>query len=277
MDCIKWADKYTIDCRLKYNSLATQNNYISQVKSFLYHFEKAYREPKEIPTEEIKKWLLEKESPNTRNHRLCSIKSFYELTVKMPVKIDKIPFAKKEEKLPIPLSEIETKALFNACTNLKHKAILSLLFGCGLRVGDVINLRPHNIDRANDVIHIIGGKGGKDRIVPLGEKILALMEEYYKLYRPKSGYMFDGQFGGQYSQRSINLFIKEIGRKAGIKKHLHSHLGRHSYASQLYSSGTDLAKIGTILGHKSEKTTRIYAKTTSYIISKINSPINSYI
>jgi site-specific recombinase XerD len=89
--------------------------------------------------------------------------------------------------------------------------------------------------------------------------------------------MFDGQFGGQYSERSINLFIKEVGKKAGIKKHLHSHLGRHSYASQLYSTGTDLSKIGTILGHKSEKTTRIYAKTTASIISNISSPINDFI
>lgn len=276
MDCRKWIDRYSIDCRLKYNSLATQNNYISQVTSFCYRFVN-YREPKEIPTSEIKLWLLEKESPNTRNHRLCSIKSFYELTVKMPVKLGRIPFAKKEEKLPIPLSEDETKRLFSACTNIKHKAILALLFGCGLRIGDVINLRPGNIDASSDVIRIVGGKGGKDRVVPLGERILSLLRNYYKEYKPKSGYMFDGQFGGQYSQRSVNLFIKEIGRRAGIKKHLHSHLGRHSYASQLYSNGTDLAKIGTILGHKSDKTTRIYAKTTPCIISKISSPINSFI
>lgn len=146
-----------------------------------------------------------------------------------------------------------------------------------MRVSDVLNLRPENIDRFNNVIHIIGGKGGKDRITPLGDKILKVLEDYYKEYRPKSGYMFDGQFGGAYSQRSINLFIKEIGKKAGITKRLHSHLGRHSYASQLYSTGTDLSKIGTILGHKSDKTTRIYAKTTPSIISNIQSPINNFI
>jgi site-specific recombinase XerD len=99
MLCRKWIDLYSIDCKLKYNSLATQKNYISQVSSFLFQFEKRYREPKEIPTNEIKLWLLEKESPNTRNHRLCAVKSFYQLTVKMPIKLDKIPFAKKEENL----------------------------------------------------------------------------------------------------------------------------------------------------------------------------------
>lgn len=266
-----------MDCDLKYNSPATRKNYKSQVTSFLYHFEKRYREPKEISTSEIKLWLLEVQSPNTRNHRLCAVKSFYQLTVGMPVKIDNIPFAKKEEKLPIPLSAEETKKLFDACTNLKHKAILCLLFGCGFRVSDVINLRPQNIDRSSDVIHIIGGKGDKDRTTPLGEKILKVLEDYYKEYRPKSGYMFDGQFGGQYSQRSVNLFIKEIGRKAGVKKHLHSHLGRHSYASQLYETGTDLSRIQNILGHKSERTTRIYTKVTSSSISKIQSPIANFL
>ena len=271
-----WIDKYSIDCKLKYNSVLTQKNYISQVTSFCFKF-KNEEEPKAIPTEKIKLWLLEIKSPNSRNHRLCAIKSFYDLTVGMPIKIDKIPFAKKEEKLPIPLSSEETKALFKACENLKHKAILCLLFGCGLRISEVINLKPQNIDRSSDVIRIVGGKGAKDRITPLGANILKVLEDYYKEYKPKSGYMFDGQFGGQYSQRSVNLFIKGIGKKAGIKKHLHSHLGRHSYASQLFETGTDLARIQTILGHKSEKTTRIYAKITSCAISKINSPINDFI
>ena len=80
MDCRKWSDKYSTDCDLKYNSPKTRKNYKSQVNSFLYRFVN-YREPKEVPTDEIKLWLLEKESPNTRNHRLCAIKSFYFLTV----------------------------------------------------------------------------------------------------------------------------------------------------------------------------------------------------
>lgn len=81
MDCRKWIEKYSIDCKLKYNSINTQTNYISQVTTFLYRFTKFYREPKEIPTEQIKLWILEKESPNTRNHRLCAIKSFYQMSV----------------------------------------------------------------------------------------------------------------------------------------------------------------------------------------------------
>ena len=85
MDCRKWIERYSIDCRLKYNSVNTQDNYISQVRTFLFYFEKMYREPKEIPTERIKLWILSKDSINTRNHRLCAVKSFYEITVGMPV------------------------------------------------------------------------------------------------------------------------------------------------------------------------------------------------
>ena len=103
MDILKWSDKYSIDCRLKYNSTATQDNYISQVKSFLFRF-KDELEPKAISNDKIKAWLLEAKTINTRKHRLCAVKSFYELTVIMPNKVDKIPYPRSEKKLPIVLS-----------------------------------------------------------------------------------------------------------------------------------------------------------------------------
>jgi len=145
MDCRKWIERYSIDCRLKYSSLATQKNYISCVATFLYYF-KNEREPKEIPTQSIKEWLL-RFGINTRNHKLCAIKSFYELTVGMPVKIDKIPYAKKSKSLPIVLSVDEIQKMFSVCENLKHKVILALLYSCGLRVSELINLKWQHIDR----------------------------------------------------------------------------------------------------------------------------------
>ena len=106
MDCRKWVDKYSIDCKLKYNSEATRSNYISCVGIFLNHFNK-YREPKEIPTIEIKEWLLLAKTINTRKHRLCSVKSFYELTVGMPNKIDKIPYPKSVFCLTLALNDYD--------------------------------------------------------------------------------------------------------------------------------------------------------------------------
>lgn len=122
MDIRKWSDKYSIDCRLKYNSVSTQENYISQVKSFLYKF-KDEIEPKSISNDKIKEWLLEAKTINTRKHRLCALNSFYNLTVRMPDKVGKIPYPKSDKKLPIVLSQDEIQKMFNACENLKHKTI----------------------------------------------------------------------------------------------------------------------------------------------------------
>lgn len=272
-----WNERYSIDCRLKYPSAATQKNYMSQVSSFLSKFDH-YREPKEVPTEEIKEWLLSAECTNTRNHRLCAVKSFYQITVGMPNKIDKIPYSRKAQKLPMPLGIDEIERLVDACENKKHLAIISLLFGCGMRVGEVLNLKPEQIDRSRMVIHVINGKGAKDRFVPLDEFVLQNLEDYFREYRPEI-WMFNGQFSTkenptQYTMSSINQFLKQISEKAGLKKRIHSHLGRHSYATNLVENGIDLGLIQNILGHKNQKTTLMYAKISSARISQIKSPLS---
>ena len=266
MDFTRWHNRYCIDSRLKYPSIKTQENYQCSVGTYLKFFiDKP--DPQHISNLEIKEWLLTFDSINTRNHKLCAIKSFYQLTVGMPLKLDKIPFSKKEQKLPQPLSEQEVKLLFDNCDNIKHKTILSLLFFCGLRVGEVIGLRPEHIDRSNMVIRVISGKGRKDRQAPMSELVLKLLERYYREYRPKV-FMFNGQLKDQYSERSINEFMKTIGKKAGIKKNLHSHLGRHSCFSQMLSNGIDMAIIQSVAGHNKIETTRIYAKVTSSLINR---------
>jgi len=276
MDFRKWIERYSVDCRLKYPSKSTQDNYTSGVTLFLTHF-KNEEEPKAISTDKIKQWLLSCKNENSRNHKLCAVKSFYQLTVGMPAKIDKIPYSRKAQNLPMPLSLEEIKLLIDNCENKKHKTIIYLLFGCGMRVSEVLNLMPQHIDRARKVIHVVNGKGLKDRFVPLDDCVLKTLEDYWREYRPVK-YMFNGQFSTkeaptQYTDRSINQFIKDIGLKAGLTKRLYSHLGRHSYASLLVENGTDLGIIQNILGHKRQSTTLIYAKITSATVNKISSPL----
>lgn len=277
MDIKKWIDRYSTDCRLKYPSVATQKNYISQVTTFLYKFNH-YREPKEVPTQEIKEWLLSAECSNSRNHRLCAVKSFYKITVGMKDKLGKVPYSRKAQKLPMPLGIDEIEMLVDACENKKHLAIISLLFGCGMRVGEVLNLKPEQIDRSRMVIHVINGKGAKDRFVPLDDVVLENLEDYWKEYKPKC-WMFNGQFSTseiptQYTQRSVNQFLKQISEKAGITKRMHSHLGRHSYATNQVENGIDLGIIQNILGHKNQKVTLMYAKISSARISQVKSPMS---
>jgi site-specific recombinase XerD len=273
MNTKKWIEKYSIDCRLKYNSINTQENYISQVKSFLYYFTNDFREPKEIPTGRIKLWLLDVKSPNTRNHRLCAVKSFYQLTVKMPMKIDKIPFTKKDKQLPIVLSVEEIQRMFDVCDNSKHRVILSTLYSCGLRVSELINLKWANIDRSRMIINVIAGKGNKDRQVVLSPQLIPILEDYYREYKSKE-YVLNGQFKLQYSSRSVLQVVKQLAVKVGIGKRVYSHLIRHCTMTHLLEQGTDLGVLQKLCGHNNPRTTLIYTHISHNLISKINSPLN---
>jgi integrase/recombinase XerD len=276
MNPTNWLNRYCVDSKLKYPSIKTQENYQSSVKLFLYDF--SYCEtPSHIKTDDIKKWLLKFDTINTRNHKLCAIKSFYEITVGMPLKLDKIPFSKKDKKLPIVLSVDEIQRMFNVCENKKHKVILALLYSCGLRVSELINLKWSHIDRSRRIINIIQAKGKKDRQVGLPSHIIPLLESYYFEYKTKE-YVLNGQFPNKelrYSERSVNEVLKHLGEKASIKKRIYAHLIRHCYATHLVENGTDINLIQRLLGHGSAKTTNIYLHISDNHISKINSPVNA--
>lgn len=272
MDFRRWHEKYSIDCRLKYPSIRTQENYSCSVGSFLKYFENEV-EPKSIPVESIKKWLLNFQTINTRNHKLCAIKSFYEITVGMPLKLDKIPFSKKDKRLPIVLSVDEIQRMFDVCENKKHKVILALLYSCSLRVSELINLKWSNIDRGRMVINIIQAKGNKDRQVGLNESLIKLLTDYWNEYKSKE-YVLNGQFGLQYSDRSVGEVVKQLAKKAGIdNKRVYTHLMRHTSATHMVESGVDINLIQKLLGHSNVKTTNVYLHISHNHISKIQSPL----
>lgn len=274
MDIGKLVKMYSEDLLLKNYSDNTISNYASQINCFLRYFNNVATKPTEISELKIKEWLLKANSVNGRRHRLSALKLFYRYTVKQPMKLKYIEYPRAEKKLPQPLDVSEIQDLINACKNLKHKAIICLMYSTGIRVGEVINLKIEDIDSKRGVIHIIGGKGQKDRQVPLDNELLLLLRRYYKIYSPKS-YLFNGQFSLQYSEKSINSFLKMYADKAGIKRNIHAHLLRHSNATHMLESGVDISIIQKILGHNSPKTTQIYTKVSTSLISKVKSPLNA--
>jgi integrase/recombinase XerD len=273
MDIRKWYDRYSTDCRLKYPSKKTQENYSCSVGTFLNYFKNEI-EPKSISVDKIKEWLLTFDTINTRNHKLCAIKSFYLITVGMPLKLDKIPYSKKDKKLPIILSVDEIQRMFDVCENKKHKVILALLYSCSLRVSELLNLKWQDIDRSRMIINIIQGKGNKDRQVGLNDKLIELLADYYKEYKPII-YVLNGQNdAAQYSERSVGQVIKQLAQKANIdNKRVYTHLMRHTSATHMVESGTDINLIQKLLGHQSVKTTNIYLHISHNHISKIQSPL----
>jgi len=251
-------------------------NYVSCLGKFLTHFEKEATKPSEISAEKIKKFLAQFKETNTHRAYLCSIKLFYSKIGNQPDKLDRVEYPKSSKKLPIVLSVDEIQRMFNVCENIKHKVILALLYSCGLRVSELINLKWVHLDRSRMVINIIQAKGKKDRQVPLDLKLTELLDKYWREYRSKEFVLNGWKDELQYSERSVGQVIKHLAQKAGIdNKRVYTHLIRHCHATHLVESGTDINIIQRLLGHSNVKTTAIYTHVSSNLISRVKTPLCS--
>jgi len=168
----------------------------------------------------------------------------------------------------------EVKRLLDVTENLKHNTMLKLCYGMGLRLSEILNLKISDIDSRSMRVHIVCGKGKKDRYVNLPQSILEQLRSYYLEYKPKE-YLFEGQYGGQYSGRSIQQVFKNSLEKARITKKVGVHSLRHSYATHLLENGTDIRFIQELLGHRDIKTTLIYTHVSDKSIRKIVSPLDN--
>lgn len=274
MNIGKLLQLYSEDLRLKSYSKASISNYSSQIKVFLEYFDSIVTKPTEINERQIKEWLLKTNMVNSLKHRISALKLFYRYTIKQPMKLRYIEYPRSEKKLPIVLSQDEIQKMFDVCENLKHKTVLALLYSCGLRVSELINLKWQHIDRSRMIINIISGKGKKDRQVMLTPELIPLLEDYWRKYKSKE-YVLNGQFKLQYSQTSVLQVIKQLSQKAEIKKHVYTHLFRHCCFTHMVEAGTDINLIQKLAGHSNVKTTMIYLHLSDALISQINSPLKN--
>lgn len=254
----------------------TIKNYKNHFSKFLEYFKD--KKPSGITKKEILEYLLAKWNNNKlseseQNQKINSIKFFYEKVLNRSREVYEIPRPKKPFKLPEVFSENEVRRILDAAGNLKHKCILCLAYAGGLRVSEIINLRIGDIDSDRMIIHIKNSKGKKDRIVMLSKKLLLILRDYYKSYKPKS-YLFEGMNGGKYSARSIQALLKNVKSKAGVTKRGSVHTLRHSFATHLFEGGTDILSIKKLLGHNSLRTTMIYTHVSKEHINKIQSPLD---
>ncbi len=209
------------------------------------------------------------------NQSINAVKFYYQrLLQRALMDLSQVERPEKERKLPKVMSKDEVSRLLKATDNLKHRCLLQLLYAGGLRIGEVINLKITDVQSGRNLLLIRGGKGKKDRTTLLSQKLLQSLREYYKAYRPKD-WLFEGQFGGQYTVESIRNVFRACKEKAGIKGPFTPHSLRHSFATHLLEQGTDLRYIQTLLGHGSSKTTEIYTHVTTHAIEKIMSPLDN--
>jgi len=257
-------------------SPSTVNTYANALKHFLQVTNKPVAEITNTDLEQFNHSYILANSYSFayQNQVINAVKLYFKTFYGSNFNVEKVERPRREHRLPNVLSKEEVKDILEAHTNIKHRTMLSLIYACGLRRGELLNLKPENIDSKRGILIILNAKGKKDRIVPISEKLISMLRDYYKATRPKV-WLFEGQAEGvKYSDVSLENVLKQALKKASITKKVTLHWLRHSYATHLLEAGTDLRFIQELLGHKSSKTTEIYTHVSTQSLKKIKSPFD---
>ncbi len=263
--------------RTLYRELRIRNYSSRTIKSYVYHNQKFLefikKPPDEITSSNIKNYLEYLtnggKGPSQRKQIIAALKFYYSEVLHRKffkyIKNPKIP-----KKLPVVLSRKEVKRLINVTKNPKHKLIIQLMYGCGLRLSEVVKLKISDIDIDRGMLTVRSGKGKKDRQIPIPKSLIEDLESSFS----RKKYLFEGR-KGHLSQRSVYKIIKKASKKAKIRKNVSPHTLRHSFATHLLESGTDIRYIQKLLGHSKLQTTQIYTKVSKSSLQKIKSPLDN--
>ncbi len=237
------------------------------------------RSPDEVGLDEIQRYQLyltreRKVAWGTFNQTVSALRFFYGVTCKKDWDIEQIPYHKAGRRLPVVLNQQEMQRLLEAVENLKHRAIVMTLYAGGLRVSEVVQLRPSDVDSQRMMLRVHRGKGGKDRYVMLSRRLLGVLREYWKIERP-AHWLFPGRDPRRpLTRAAVHKFFKKAVRKAGIVKPITVHGIRHSFATQLLESGVDIRKIQLLVGHRSLRSTQIYTHVARNDLNGTPSPLD---
>jgi len=260
------------ELRLRNYSLKTIESYLNCLQNY-FDFKKI--DLSKIDENNIKNFLLNKQDKNyasqTINLYLNAVKFFYREVLKNYQKIN-IKFAKRTKKLPIVLSREEIKNIIESIKNTKHKLIVSLSYGAGLRVSEVINLKIKDINLNELTIHLKNAKGKKDRITIFPKSIKKDFENLIAEKSPDET-VFPSERGGKLSERTLQKVFENALKKSGIKKDASFHSLRHSFATHLLENGVDIRYVQELLGHANIRTTQIYTHLTNPALKNIKSPL----
>ena len=266
-----------------YQKLEIKMYAMNTARNYIYHFEKFIntfpldKELLRITEQEINLYLQslvkENRSESYKNMAINAIKFYYEVVLGMPNRFYSIDRPIKQETLPKVLSKKEVLTMIGKLTNIKHRCMVSLLYSGGLRRSELLALIPSDIESDRMLIKVRGGKGNKDRYTSLSETVLIELRQYFKKYRPKK-LLFEGPNGEPYSPTSLSKVVSRAAQRASIKRKVTPHVLRHSFATHLLESGTDLRYIQVLLGHNSSRTTEIYTHVATTSFQNIKNPLD---
>jgi len=245
------------------------------VKSYIYSVEKFLEFSKEIGLNEetVKDYIqknLKDKNPTSVRKDLFAIKFFFDKVIGQKLIL---PNPKKNQTIPNILSMVEVRDMIENTSNVKHGLIIKLLYGCGLRVSEIVNIRKDDLNLNENLIKVILAKGKKDRFVKIPSSIKEELNNYLNL--EKGQYLFESNRTGKLTKDTIQKIVSNAAKKANIKKRVYPHLLRHSFATHLLEQGTDLRIIQKLLGHSDIKTTQIYTQISQASIKNVKSPLDN--
>ncbi len=267
MENEKQVELFIREIEIRNFSNKTKSTYVFAIKKFLkYANEKNFDE--ELVKDYIQQ-LLKTQNPSSVSVALSAIEFFYKTILKNEIKIS---HPKRNKPLPEVLTIQEISELIKVTTNPKHRLIIKLLYGCGLRVSELTNLKKQDFNFEEEIILIKQAKGRKDRFVKVPSTMKEELQAFAKLNN--ENYFFPSNRRGKLSTATIRKIVEQSTKKANIKKQVHPHTLRHSHATHLLEQGTDLRIIQKLLGHSDIKTTQIYTHISQQSIKKVKSPID---
>ena len=271
------SQKMETDMQLHGLSAQTQEAYVRAVRQLANHYQ---RSPDRIIEEELRQYFLYLKSTrcvsnSTFRIALCGIKFFYEQTLQRTWHTLQLVRPAKENKLPVVLSIEEVRQILSCVRHERYRVCLSTIYACGLRLQEGTQLQVAEIDGARKMLHILQGKGNRDRYVPLPDTVLARLRRFWGTHRNRtwlfpSMMRMDQPLSGSGVQRAFHLALEQ----SGVHKHATVHTLRHSYATHLLETGTDLRVIQAYLGHSSPATTALYTHLTTAINTQSANRIN---
>lgn len=250
------------------------------VKNYLYYIsdclKKSSKQARQINSQDIRSYLEKMAdagaSSSTLNCAYSALRFYFETILRRKF-FFAIPRAKKSQHLPIILSREEARRMVGILSNPKHRCIVSLLYGTGLRVGELVRLQMRDIDISRGVLRVFQGKGKKDRLTILPVSLKEILARQSKLKTPDD-FLFTNGRGGRLTEASIQKIVALAARHAGIGKNVSPHTLRHSFATHLLENGTDIRYIQELLGHAKLQTTQIYTHVADNNLKNIKSPLD---
>lgn len=237
-------------------------------------------QPQSLTYDQIRQYLhhlitVKNLSRSYVNTSYSAIKFFFEITLKLSWSMTDIPRVKKDSKLPVALSPLQVKQLFDATDNIKHKTMFMVAYSAGLRVGELLDLHVSDINSDTKRIRVRQGKGRKERYTLLADHTLQALRTYYRRYQPHEFLFPNPRTGKPLTTRTIQQCFLDQKKALGFPKDATIHSLRHSFATHLLLSGTDVTAIQKLMGHESIRTTSVYLHLTQQDVLKVVSPLDT--